>query len=440
MAIYTVQSDSLYAVADAIRAKGGTDAQLYFPDGFVSAIQAIDGGGGGGGGGEDPGKGSVHFIDYDGTLIKALSPDDVSMLSELPDRPSHDGLTAQDWNYTLSDIQAYVSTYPQAPLTIGQIYSTDDGSTRIYITIPEDTPPNRMTFPLVLDGSGATIDWGDGEQTSASAWDRAAYEHAYMSPGDYVITITSGQIRFGGSMDESDPTSCIYGARDAEHRYNASRIRKIELGSNVNGVSAFAFAGCIGLQSITIPPNDGLLDSAECAFEGCIALKSLTFPTNVSMIPYGICKGCTALESVSISASVGNLCEGAFAGCTALSRVAIPPMVSSIDNDAFAGCASLAWVTIPDGVSSIGDNALQGCEALGCVTIPGNVQSINSGAFADCYSIGAYHVKATNPPTLNDPAALTVAQDCMIYIPLGTLSNYMYSSGWSDYQMQFQEE
>lgn len=33
----------LTAVADAIRTKGGTSAQLAFPDGFVSAVQAIKG-------------------------------------------------------------------------------------------------------------------------------------------------------------------------------------------------------------------------------------------------------------------------------------------------------------------------------------------------------------------------------------------------------------
>lgn len=38
----------LTAVADAIRAKGGTDAQLAFPSGFVSAVQAIAAGGGDG--------------------------------------------------------------------------------------------------------------------------------------------------------------------------------------------------------------------------------------------------------------------------------------------------------------------------------------------------------------------------------------------------------
>lgn len=41
MAEYLAKSEDLTAVADAIRAKGGTDAQLTFPDGFVGAVQAI---------------------------------------------------------------------------------------------------------------------------------------------------------------------------------------------------------------------------------------------------------------------------------------------------------------------------------------------------------------------------------------------------------------
>lgn len=37
----------LTTVADAIRTKGGTEGQLTFPAGFVSAVQAIEAGGGG---------------------------------------------------------------------------------------------------------------------------------------------------------------------------------------------------------------------------------------------------------------------------------------------------------------------------------------------------------------------------------------------------------
>lgn len=47
MANYLTTDTDLTAVANAIRTKGGTSAQLAFPDGFVDAIDAIETGGGG---------------------------------------------------------------------------------------------------------------------------------------------------------------------------------------------------------------------------------------------------------------------------------------------------------------------------------------------------------------------------------------------------------
>lgn len=38
----TVEDSSLISIADAIREKGGTDADLIFPSGFISAIEAIE--------------------------------------------------------------------------------------------------------------------------------------------------------------------------------------------------------------------------------------------------------------------------------------------------------------------------------------------------------------------------------------------------------------
>lgn len=46
MAEYLVQGESLTAVADAIREKGGTTAPLSFPAGMASAIRGIQSGGG----------------------------------------------------------------------------------------------------------------------------------------------------------------------------------------------------------------------------------------------------------------------------------------------------------------------------------------------------------------------------------------------------------
>ena len=66
-----------------------------------------EGGGGRGGGGGAEAK-QVNFIDYDGTILHAYTKEEANALAALPDNPTHDGLTAQGWNWTLAQIKAQI--------------------------------------------------------------------------------------------------------------------------------------------------------------------------------------------------------------------------------------------------------------------------------------------------------------------------------------------
>ena len=89
------------------------------------------GGGGGGGGSVSVPPKEVNFYDYDGTVVNAYTASEFAALSAMPDNPSHDGLTAQGWNWSLADAKAYVAKYGR--LNIGQIYVTTSGDTEIDI-------------------------------------------------------------------------------------------------------------------------------------------------------------------------------------------------------------------------------------------------------------------------------------------------------------------
>ena len=117
-------NNDLTVVANAIRAKGETSASLAFPNGFVSAIEDIQTGGGGGGSATD----DVVFYDYDGSVAASYSSSDFANLTAMPANPSHTGLIAQGWNWSLANAKAYVAKYGK--LNIGQMYITDDGKTR----------------------------------------------------------------------------------------------------------------------------------------------------------------------------------------------------------------------------------------------------------------------------------------------------------------------
>ena len=69
--------------------------------------------------------------------------------------------------------------------------------------------------------------------------------------------------------------------------------------------------------------------------------------------------GCSGLTSVTIPNSVTSIGDYAFSGCSGLTSVTIPNSVTSIGDYAFYGCSGLTSVTIPNSVTSIGSDAFQ---------------------------------------------------------------------------------
>ena len=116
-------------IASAIRAKDGTSAPIV-ADNFPTAIANIPSGSTtisplsvtsngtytapsgtayspvtvnvSGGGSVDAG---VQFIDYDGSIVETWAASEVAGKTALPSNPSHTGLTAQGWNWSLRTLR-----------------------------------------------------------------------------------------------------------------------------------------------------------------------------------------------------------------------------------------------------------------------------------------------------------------------------------------------
>ena len=74
--------------------------------------------------------------------------------------------------------------------------------------------------------------------------------------------------------------------------------------------------------------------------------------------------GCSGLTSVTIPNSVASIGNYAFRSCSSLTSIDIPNRVTSIGDYAFADCSSLTSVTIPNSVTSIGSYGFWYCSAL----------------------------------------------------------------------------
>ncbi len=164
--------------------------------------------------------------------------------------------------------------------------------------------------------------------------------------------------------------------------YGCSGLTSFTIPSSVTSIGDWAFYGCSGLTSLTIPSS--VTSIGEDAFRGCSGLTSLAIPSSVTSIGEDAFRGCSGLTSLTIPSSVTSIRYGAFSGCSGLTSLTIPSSVTSIGSDAFFDCSGLTSLTIPSSVTSIGSDAFSGCSGLTSLTIPSSVTSIGSDAFSGC--------------------------------------------------------
>lgn len=161
---------------------------------------------------------------------------------------------------------------------------------------------------------------------------------------------------------------------------------------SVTGIGDYAFSGCGGLTSVTIP--NSVTSIGEFAFYGCDNLASVIFEENSKLT---------------------NIVQFAFEGCIGLTSITIPNSVTSIGMGSFYGVANINydgsatglpwgaiyWNKIVDGdfvYYDVEETKLVGYVGKdSVVTIPNTVTSIGANVFNNIKAI-AYGGTATGSP------------------------------------------
>ena len=277
-------------------------------------------GGGGGNTPSAPSAGAVNFKDYDGTILHSYTKDAFLALAEMPTLPTRQGLTCQGWNYDIEDAKAYVEE--NGKLDVGATYITDDGKTRLYITIAAE---GRMDVPLALRQSvsnGVVVDWGDGSATETFSGTSSTLRHTYGKVGDYVITleVLDGTLSLVGSSS--------YGIFASSMKVYGNMLQKVEIGNSVTSIGDNAFYNCYSLASVVIP--NSVTSIGYNAFYNCYSLASVVIPNSVT--------------------SIGNY---AFYNCSSLAildfrtHTSVPTLSNT---NAFSSVASDLKIVVPDGL------------------------------------------------------------------------------------------
>lgn len=147
--------------------------------------------------------------------------------------------------------------------------------------------------------------------------------------------------------------------------YNCSALTSITIPSRVTSIGISVFSGCNALATLTIPFVGG--SSSSNTYLGYIfgtssysnnssyvpsSLKTVVV-TNSSSIPSYAFYGCSGLTSITIPNSVTSIGVYAFYGCSGLTSITIPSSVTSIGYDAFENCTAMTKIYIPSSVTTI---------------------------------------------------------------------------------------
>ena len=176
-----------------------------------------------------------------------------------------------------------------------------------------------------------------------------------MAGRNYELLKTAGKLSI---LDLSDARIVEGGGPCVSYHGNIWHTSNDEL-------CMYAFSGCSGLTSLTIPSS--VTEIGSYAFEDCSGLTSLTIPSSVTSIGWYAFEGCSGLTSLTIPSSVTSIGYYAFSGCSGLTSLTIPSCVTSIDDNAFSGCSGLTSIYVyPEKVPILGTGVFSGCDAKNC--------------------------------------------------------------------------
>lgn len=376
----------------------------------------------------------INFYDYDGTLVEGWTLAELANKTALPANPTHTGLTAQGWNWSLADLKTQ-----NTKMNVGQMYVPTDGKTHLFVEVDADHLTGRLG--LGLNGT-ATVDWGDGSATDTLTGTDITLggvgaTHTFATAGSYEITIDIPSGSEGNIRGSSSTVTFLWYSTNyqtpltTEMRAIARQIKKIWVGERLR--LGYNSDGCFvmsGLRCITIP--NSVTDIYPNTFKNCYSLAFVTLPNSITMVKSDAFANCYSLGSVAIPNSVTYL-ESAFYGCTGLKSVTMPNSVVTVSSQiAFDKCYTLETVILPSSLTQINADMFLGCYNLSSLAVPSSVTNILDMAFSNCYATPIDFSNHTSIPTLGS-IVFTASAGLVIKVPASLEASWKAASGWSDY-------
>ena len=414
---YLTTDTELGSVADAIRSRGGTSAPLAYPNGFVSAIQAIQAG-------ETvdwstlamPLRSQKHIhgdipVNTQEAFRKALN------LADLVPEPYTEmsAFSSSVW-YRFSASSSGTAGFTIAARsrytgfsfgTIAAGIKSRIGPAFLDSTLATNV---RLTVGIKSDGtlSGVITNLSAGSY-SINAANR--YSSRYLS-FTYYSAVSK-------QLDPYSPFPDLYWTRD------------------LDGKSIWISG------SYSDPSKAPRVNSQTSGPWNAVPYEDV-YVSDLSVIGRSFFTGKSGSFRICGTDGITQIGHYAFAECNLLS--AVFPACLSLESAVFESCKSLSGVSLPS-CSVIGTWAFHACIGLSAVSLPA-CRAIHSYAFSACRTLLSLYLMGPSLCTLsgsqaftNTPIAGVTASTGgvygSIYVPLSLLSSYQAAANWSWFSDRF---
>lgn len=372
------------------------------------------------------GEKDVFFYDYDGTLVASYSKADFLALTEMPANPSHTGLVADGWNWTLSNAKTYVTSLNK--LNIGQIYHTESGKAEF------DFEVNSATGLSVTLNMSGNKNWGDGTVDTNTS-------HTYSSAGKYTVTCDGTSINNSGVLGQSDQSinyTCtavrLTGITSvAVSAFNYCRsIQNIIISNSVTSLGNKVFWRNMSLKCAIIPTS--LTSLPQYCFSENYSLEVISLPKETTSLNSYAFQYCTNIKTVTISDNIGTLGSSCFDGCSGIEELLFSKSGTlTLNTYTFRGCRNLKTISLPSAVTTLNANLFENCTALQTLNLPTTITRIDSSVF-----VGDYNLKVLDfsqytviPNNINLSAFTGINSLLKIIVPDSLYETWITTGNWS---------
>ena len=178
------------------------------------------------------------------------------------------------------------------------------------------------------------------------------------------------------------------------------------------------------------------------AFYEHTTIEEVILPTTVETINQWAFHSCSSLKSINLNelTSLTRIEQSAFINCSSLPiELVLPNSIKYLGFRAFYG-TNISTIDFSNtNIEIIASEAFRYCPITGSLSFPASLNSIKSYAFEQA-NVTEIHLKSISTFLEQGNFSSTNKEECSIYVPYGSITNYNSSDYWRDFSNIVEEE